>query len=79
MVKTTSPSYQAPVRGKPARSPVQRTDDGKTRCIPKIGSREEVLEANIDYVWDLDATASLSAKVGDAITQNHFTPTRLMP
>ncbi|GJW56537.1 hypothetical protein Tco_0103268, partial [Tanacetum coccineum] len=34
-VKTTSASYQAPVRGEPARSLVQRTDDGKTWCISK--------------------------------------------
>ncbi|PWA85037.1 O-Glycosyl hydrolases family 17 protein [Artemisia annua] len=52
-VETTSPSYQDPVRGKPARSPVQRTDDGKTWCIPKTGAREEVLQANIDYVCGL--------------------------
>ncbi|GJS92576.1 hypothetical protein Tco_0799544 [Tanacetum coccineum] len=34
-VETTSASYQAPVRGEPARSPVQRIDDGKTWCISK--------------------------------------------
>nr|GFC36371.1 glucan endo-1,3-beta-glucosidase [Tanacetum cinerariifolium] len=52
-VETTSPSYQAPVRGEPARSPVQRTDDGKTWCIPKTGAHEEDLQANIDYVCGL--------------------------
>ncbi|GJV82096.1 hypothetical protein Tco_1517966 [Tanacetum coccineum] len=34
-VETTSASYQAPVRGEPARSPVQRIDDGKTWFISK--------------------------------------------
>nr|GEW70954.1 O-glycosyl hydrolases family 17 protein [Tanacetum cinerariifolium] len=45
-VETTSPSYQAPVRGEPARSPVQRTDDEKTWCIPKTRAHEKVLQAN---------------------------------
>ncbi|GJV24162.1 hypothetical protein Tco_1376857 [Tanacetum coccineum] len=52
-VQTTSPSYQAPVRGESAMSHVQRTNGGKTWCIPKTGAHEEVSQANIDYVCGL--------------------------
>ncbi|GJY02767.1 hypothetical protein Tco_0360919 [Tanacetum coccineum] len=38
--------HKAPVRGEPARSPVQRTDDEKTWCIPKTRAHEKVLQAN---------------------------------
>ncbi|GJX17455.1 RNA-directed DNA polymerase, eukaryota [Tanacetum coccineum] len=42
-VETTSASYQASVRGEPARSPVQRIDDGKTWFISKAMTRHRAM------------------------------------
>nr|XP_043613402.1 glucan endo-1,3-beta-glucosidase [Erigeron canadensis] len=52
-VETTSPSYGDPVKGVPTRSPVAKTDEQKTWCVPKTRASEEVLQANIDYVCGL--------------------------
>ncbi|KAF5795442.1 putative glucan endo-1,3-beta-D-glucosidase [Helianthus annuus] len=50
---STSPTNWNPDRGVPVRSPVPKTNGGKTWCIPKTGASEKILQANIDYVCGL--------------------------